>query len=327
MGSSAPMPDSQACCGSVVSARSPGRWDHSRTDARRARRLEQHRRGRGERGAGVAARDDLAQHAEQLGAQLVGGGEPVGRVGRAALGDQPVERVVLREQRRRLRRRQRVQVGALVAAELHAQHHQRAPDRVDVGGDARPDLGHLRRLVADGAVDRGLLVVDPADAAEVDQLHRVADLDHVVGLEVAVDEAEVVEVLERRQQLEDVGERLVDRQRVVGAVVVAHPLLEDLLERPAADVLHDDVAGALVGHEVVDLDDQRVLDLRQELLLGDRRGQRVGVAGVEQALEHHPAVGDVAVAGEVDPAEAAVGDRAGDFVLPAPRGRPAAASA
>ena len=126
-----------------------------------------------------------------------------------------------------------------------------------------------------------------------------------------------MEVLERGQHLEDVRERLVDRERVVGAVVVAHPLLEDLLERLAADVLHDDVAGALVGHEVVDLDDQRVLDLGEELLLGDGRGERVGVTGVEQALEHHPAVGDVAVLGEVDPAEAAVRDRADHLVLAA----------
>ena len=100
-------------------------------------------------------------------------------------------------------------------------------------------------------------------------------------------------------------------------MLARHPLLEDLLERLAADVLHDDVAGALVGHEVVDLDDQRVLDLGEELLLGDGRGERVGVAGVEQALEHHPAVGDVAVPGEVDPAEAAVRDRADHLVLAA----------
>ena len=92
--------------------------------------------------------------------------------------------------------------------------------------------------------------------------------------------------------------------------------LEELLERGAADVLHDDVAGVVVGDEVVDLDDERVLDLREEALLGDGGGQRVGVAGVEQALEHDPAVGDVLVAREVDPAEAAVGEAARDLVLP-----------
>ena len=96
-----------------------------------------------------------------------------------------------------------------------------------------------------------------------------------------------------------------------------HPLLQQLLERRAADVLHHDVAGALVRHEVVDLDDERVLDLRQELPLGDGGGERVGVAGVQQALEHDPAVGHVPVAGDVDPAETAVGECAGDLVLAA----------
>ena len=188
------------------------------------------------------------------------------------------------------------------------QHGQRAPDRVDVGGHRRADVRHLGRLVARRAVDRGVEVVEAAHAAEVDQLDRVADLDDVVGLEVAVEQVEVVQVLERGQDLDDEGDRLVDRERVVHAAGRPHPLLEQLLERRAADVLHHDVAGALVRHEVVDLDDERVLDLGEELPLGDGRGERVGVAGVQQALEHDPAVGDVAVAGEVDPAEAAVGE-------------------
>jgi hypothetical protein len=53
----------------------------------------------------------------------------------------------------------------------------------------------------------------------------------------------------------------------------------------------------------------------RKLLLGDGRGEGIGVTGVEQALEDDPPVGDVAVAGEVDPAQAAVGDRPGDDVL------------
>ena len=283
---------------------------------RDGRGLEQLRGGRGQRRAGLLLGHDLAEHAEQLHPQLVRGLEAVGGVGGAALGDQAVERVVVAEQRRGLGVGQRGEVRRLVALELHAQHDERAADRVDVGRDARPDRRDLGRLVADRAVDRRLLVVDVAYAAEVDQLERVADLDQVVRLEVAVDEAEVVEVLEGRQDLEDVGQRLVDGQRVVGPAVGPHPLLEHLLERPAADVLHDDVAGLAVGDEVVDLDDQRVLDLREEALLGDGGRERVGVAGVEQALEHHPAVGDVLVAGQVDPAEAAVGQAAGDLVLP-----------
>jgi hypothetical protein len=95
--------------------------------------------------------------------------------------------------------------------------------------------------------------------------------------------------------------------------------LEQRLQRGAADVLHDDVAGALVGDEVC----------RSRQSAGARPGpgtaarrspqQRVGVTGVEQALEDHPAVGDVAVAREIDPAEATVREAPGDLVLPPTR--------
>ena len=51
-------------------------------------------------------------------------------------------------------------VARLVAHEPEGQHRQGAADRVDVGGDRRPIGGDLRRLVADGAVDRALVVVD-----------------------------------------------------------------------------------------------------------------------------------------------------------------------
>ena len=62
---------------------------------------------------------------------------------------------------------------------------------------------------------------------------------------------------------------------------------------------------------------EQVLDLGEELALGDGRREGVGVPRVEQALEHDPPVGDVAVLGGVDPAEAAVRDRTGDDVLAA----------
>ena len=72
----------------------------------------------------------------------------------------------------------------------------------------------------------------------------------------------------------------------------------------------------LLADEVVDLDDQRVLDLGQELLLGDGGAKRVRVAGVQQPLQHDPAVGDVAVAGQVQPAHAAVRQGPHHLVLP-----------
>ena len=87
---------SQAYCGSVVSVRSAGSSSHSRaslviagasnsTDAAEVSAVPE-----------VLLGHHLAQHAEQLHPQLVDRGEPVGRVRGAGLGDQPVERVVLR---------------------------------------------------------------------------------------------------------------------------------------------------------------------------------------------------------------------------------------
>ena len=59
-----------------------------------------------------------------------------------------------------------------------------------------------------------------------------------------------------------------------------------------------------------------MLDLGEEAPLGDGGLHGVRVPGVEQALEHHPAVADVAVPGQVDPAESAVRQAAEHLVLP-----------
>ena len=75
----------------------------------------------------------------------------------------------------------------------------------------------------------------------------------------------------------------------------------------------------MVG-EVVDLHDVRMVDLDEESAFGDGRRHRVGIAGIDQPLEDDPpvaaVVGDVAVAAEVDPAEAAVRQRAENLVAP-----------
>jgi hypothetical protein len=137
-----------------------------------------------------------------------------------------------------------------------------------------------------------------------------------------------VQVFERRQHLEDVGERAGQRKRIRRAVAV--PLGPQLPQRTAADVLHHDVPDRFTGprvrvlDEVEDAHDVRVLDLGEEPAFRRRGGHRVGVAGVQQALEHHPPVADVAVTGEVDPAEAAVRETADHLVLPGhqiPRGQ------
>ena len=69
------------------------------------------------------------------------------------------------------------------------QNGQHAADGVQVGRHRRTGLRHLGGLVLEGAVDRGLFVVDVADAAQVDDLEGVARQHDVVGLHVAVQEA------------------------------------------------------------------------------------------------------------------------------------------
>ena len=87
------------------------------------------------------------------------------------------------------------------------------------------------------------------------------------------------------------------------------------LEALAADVLHDDVAQPVVLDEVEDLDDVRVLDLGQKPPFGQSRRGRVRVVGVDQPLEHDPPIGHVAIARQVDPTHAAMGQATDDLVL------------
>ena len=124
-----------------------------------------------------------------------------------------------------------------------------------------------------------------------------------------------MQIAECRRDFDDVGDGLVGRQRTVVR-------LADLLQRRAADVLHDDVAdrrasGILVLDEVVDADDVRVFHFGEGQRFGFGGGHGVGVGGIDQTLEHHPAVVHVAVDRQVDPAESAVRDAAPHLVLPA----------
>ena len=243
----------------------------------------------------------------------------MGGVGVGGPAQQPVERLLPREQRHGSGIGQRVLVGAGVSGELEGEHGQGAPDRIQVGGGGGPVGRDLRRLVADRPVDGAVLVVDPAHAAHVDELEHLLRLDHVVRLEVAVDQPAAVQVAERAQHLDRVGERVLDRHRPASLPLVQ----QDLPERAAADVLHHDVSGrlaaALIGvlDEVVDPDDVGVVHGGQELPLRHRGRHGVRVAGAEQALQHPPAVADVAVLGQVDPAEPAVRQAAEHLVLAA----------
>ena len=109
-------------------------------------------------------------------------------------------------------------------------------------------------------------------------------------LDVAMDHAVSVRVVERLAALEDDLDDLVDRQQIVDLGV--------LLERAALDVLHDDVAAFLVGHRVEDGRDVRMRQLAGERSLGQEQlAEALAVLLVAQhlALHHldrHLAVGE-----------------------------------
>ena len=100
-----------------------------------------------------------------------------------------------------------------------------------------PGLGHLARA---GARD--------AEVGDLDAPLAVDD--HVVRLDVAVDDPVLVRVAERGEDLARVRDR--DRQRAGAARD------DQLLQRAALDVLHHDVVRAVGDAAVVDRDDVRV---------------------------------------------------------------------
>ena len=92
------------------------------------------------------------------------------------------------------------------------------------------------------------------------------------------------------------------------------PLFAERLDRRAVDELHHDKAFRAPADKVVNSDDVRMLHRRQELPLGHRRGCGRLILGVQQALEHHPAIQHVVFA-EVQPTQSAEGKASLDLVL------------
>ena len=133
-----------------------------------------------------------------------------------------------------------------------------------------------------------------------------------------------MQVAQGRQDLDAVREHLGQRQRSCAARP-GRCVPAQLLERPAADVLHHDVPdqsrrcpgrGAAAKSWIFTMFGWSTSTRKRRSATAAAIAS--GVAGVDQSLEDHPAVGsgaaDVAVAGQVDPAEPAVGERAEDLV-------------
>ena len=183
------------------------------------------------------------------------------------------------------------------------EHHA---DRIEVrrGGD-RVALRLLGREVLRGAHDRaGLRHLRGAAAgdAEVRDL-RVAVVvhDHVVRLEVAVDDPALVGEAGGAQDLNPEVDRLLLRQWRLGR--------EDVLERAALQVLHRDVVGALVLAAVEDRDHVRVLQAGRRRRLAPEALHELLVLGeaAMQDLQGHLAA-EVRVLGAVDVGHAAGAD-------------------
>ncbi len=168
----------------------------------------------------------------------------------------------------------------------------------------RADAGHLRGLEALALLEGG---------AEVAHLGlAVLRQQDVPRLDVAVDDAVVVRVLERADALEDDLDHLADRQQAGDARV--------RLEGHAGNVFHHQVAALGLDHRVVDVDDVRMVELAGERGLGHERlvlhplGLGVGALARQQHLDRHVPVGE-RIAREVDAAGRAAADLAQHGIL------------
>jgi hypothetical protein len=201
-------------------------------------------------------------------------------------------------------------------------------ERIDVGAavDVRRQaavrlLGaHVRRSPHGNAELRQLgdvqqRAVERLGQAEIDHPGAGAAVfpgdQHIVRLDIAVQHAALVRVLDRRADLHE----------QLQAVPRGQPLaVAEVGEGQAGDVLHGEVGIAVVGGaRVVDPRDPRMIHQRQHLaLMLETESVAAGRAPRTDDLEGHPAVERLALLAQVDRAHAALAEQAQDGVMPDP---------
>jgi hypothetical protein len=204
-------------------------------------------------------------------------------------------------------------------------------ERVKVAAAVDRPVGRCRQLLRRGVaqlaqelVGRGQVLLVPSHLGdpEIDQFGLrgavlVAAHKDVVGRDVAMDDAALVEVPERREALPH--ERQPDRNG--NRTEPAH----EVREVRSVDVLHDHVGGAVRVHrEVVERHDVRMLQPRRGLRLADESLALLGAGG--DLRVHHlddPQLVQEAMPDLVDRPHAALADLGDDLVLPVeePRSR------
>ena len=160
---------------------------------------------------------------------------------------------------------------------------QGQPERIHIGtGVGIGALDDFGREVSDGAQDVARLVGrhGPGDGfgdAEIDGLRNALFGDQdVLRFYVAMDDALFVGVLERRGDLGAITNDL--------GFCQAAPGFDELTQRLAMHVLHDEVVPAFVDADIVDADDVRMLEAGHEPRFAFEGGDELVVFALDQAF-------------------------------------------
>ena len=175
----------------------------------------------------------------------------------------------------------------------------------------RDSVGECDSLAGPGRAALGRVGLGQA---EVQHLHLAVGRDlHVRGLQVAMDDAVLVGLLERLRDLLRDGERFVEWDRAA-LQPVREVLALDEFHREEVDARGVVERGAL---EAVDVGDVRVIERREQLGLALEARQALGVRRERgrQHLDRHVAV-ELRVGGAIHLAHPARAERRDDLVWP-----------